>query len=482
MIVDGRPQKQIYPFGGAAASGVDTCILMAEGEDEEYVVRSNEYKAQGNEALQAGDYDNAIKYYTLAIELDPDNHVLYSNRSAVYMKIQHISKALRDAEKCVSLAPNWVKGYNRLGVAQQSLLRYKDAISTYENGLKIDGNDESLWILLRKCQELLHVETQKKEEEERIQQQQEAELKKKQQELLQKQVELKDSTVNVANNSEDDLLAGFFGEITQTVEVKKQKELKEKELKEKFIDNYQNKVSNDTESSHKILTAKYTEQDLGNGNDQVERLTGRHHEWKNLNPYFVMQLDTDATEEDITYRYRKLSAKVHPDKLLSNDKAREAFEQVKKAYAKLSDESQRKTVKMNIENVQLEVRQDRHRCGLKDCDFPDLHDELNKAVMKSFADMEMERRRAEMNIQNNETFVKMKEVEEAEKLVKVTEYNKEWIEDDRVEKRIGSWREFQNGENKMLTKKLKTSHKQEVSNTKRHVASVMPANRSHTEE
>ena len=76
----------------------------------------------------------------------------------------------------------------------------------------------------------------------------------------------------------------------------------------------------------------------------------------------------------------------------------------------------------------------------------------------------------------------MKEVEEAEKLVKVSEYNKEWVEYDRVEKRIGSWREFQNGDNKMLTKKLKTSHKQEVSSSKRSVTSVMPANRSHLEE
>jgi tetratricopeptide (TPR) repeat protein len=454
---------------------------MDEGEDEEYLIRSKEYKAQGDAALQAGDCDNAIKHYTAAIELDPDNHVLYSNRSAAYMKIQYISKALRDAEKCVALAPTWVKGYNRLGVAQQSLNRYKDAINTYENGLKIDGNDESLWILLRKCQELLLIETKKKEEEERIQQEKDEELRKKQEELKKKQEE-ETSTANVTANSEDDLLAGFFGEITQTVEVKKQKELKEKELKEKFIDNYQNKVSNETESSHKILTSKYTEQDLGNGNEQVERLTGRHHEWKNLNPYYVLQLGTDATEEDITYRYRKLSAKVHPDKLLSNEKAREAFEQVKKAYAKLSDENQRKVVVLNIENVQLEVKQDRHRRGLKDTDAPDLHDEVNKAVMKSFADMEMERRRAEINIQKNETFVKMKEVEEAEKLVKVSEYNKEWVEDDRVEKRIGSWREFQNGDNKMLTKKLKTTHKQEVSSSKRSVASVMPANRSHLEE
>jgi hypothetical protein len=37
------------------------------------------------------------------------------------MKVDSKSKALYDAEKCVQLAPQWSKGYNRLGVAQQSL-------------------------------------------------------------------------------------------------------------------------------------------------------------------------------------------------------------------------------------------------------------------------------------------------------------------------------------------------------------------------
>jgi len=60
----------------------------------------------------------------------------------------------------------------------------------------------------------------------------------------------------------------------------------------------------------------------------VERLLSSHYEWKNLNPYAVFQLDIDATEEDIKYRYKKLSLKVHPDRLRGVEKAREAFEEV----------------------------------------------------------------------------------------------------------------------------------------------------------
>ncbi len=44
-------------------------------------------QAQGNKAFQAGQFEEAIKHFTEAINLDPSNHVLYSNRSA-----SHVSK------------------------------------------------------------------------------------------------------------------------------------------------------------------------------------------------------------------------------------------------------------------------------------------------------------------------------------------------------------------------------------------------------
>jgi hypothetical protein len=46
------------------------------------------------------------------------------------MKVDSISKALRDGEKCVELAPQWAKGYNRLAAAQLGLKRYVRALIT----------------------------------------------------------------------------------------------------------------------------------------------------------------------------------------------------------------------------------------------------------------------------------------------------------------------------------------------------------------
>lgn len=66
-------------------------------------------KTQGNEALKQNNLAEAIQLYTEAIGLDPDNHILYSNRSAAYAKDEKFDLALTDAEKTVELKPDWAK-------------------------------------------------------------------------------------------------------------------------------------------------------------------------------------------------------------------------------------------------------------------------------------------------------------------------------------------------------------------------------------
>lgn len=119
-------------------------------------------KDKGNAALASGEYSLAVKLYTEAISHDSKNHVLYSNRSAAHAKAGNYDASLEDAETTVSLNPTWSKGYSRKGSALAYLGRYEEAIAAYEEGLKLEPNNEQL------ASGLAEVKKQSKIQEERI--------------------------------------------------------------------------------------------------------------------------------------------------------------------------------------------------------------------------------------------------------------------------------------------------------------------------
>lgn len=101
-----------------------------------------EAKEKGNAAFNKKDFKEAVKYFSEAIELDPSNHVLYSNRSGAYVSMGEHQKALDDATKCVDLKPDWVKGHIRKATARIYLNQLEEALEDYSNGLKYEPENE----------------------------------------------------------------------------------------------------------------------------------------------------------------------------------------------------------------------------------------------------------------------------------------------------------------------------------------------------
>lgn len=58
----------------------------------------DDLKTKGNKAFSAKNFDEAIDLFSQAIQLDPSNHVLYSNRSAAHAGKKQWDAALEDAE------------------------------------------------------------------------------------------------------------------------------------------------------------------------------------------------------------------------------------------------------------------------------------------------------------------------------------------------------------------------------------------------
>ncbi|CAG8525898.1 18364_t:CDS:10, partial [Racocetra fulgida] len=134
----------VSELGLVTTSGKVVWGKYAQGRHLKDDFHAEEYKTLGNQAFSAKEYEKAIECFSKAIELDPSNHVLYSNRSASYSSLKKYDKALEDANKTVELKSDWVKGYSRKGAALHGLGKIQEARETYQEGLKIDPNNAQL--------------------------------------------------------------------------------------------------------------------------------------------------------------------------------------------------------------------------------------------------------------------------------------------------------------------------------------------------
>jgi len=100
--------------------------------------KAEEHKKLGNELFEKGDFPAAVKEYTEGLRRDPNSKGLYSNRCAAYIKLMEFEYALKDAEKCLEMDPQFVKAYAKKGSIHHLKKEYHKALGAYEAGLKID--------------------------------------------------------------------------------------------------------------------------------------------------------------------------------------------------------------------------------------------------------------------------------------------------------------------------------------------------------
>ncbi|GAB7359883.1 hypothetical protein MBLNU230_g7411t1 [Neophaeotheca triangularis] len=95
-------------------------------------------KAEGNKLFTAKDFNGAVEKFSAAIDIEPQNHVLYSNRSGAYASLKNFGKALDDATKTTEIKPDWAKGWGRKGAALHGTGDLVNAVDAYEEALKLD--------------------------------------------------------------------------------------------------------------------------------------------------------------------------------------------------------------------------------------------------------------------------------------------------------------------------------------------------------
>ena len=194
--------------------------LVEEGnEKEDWEIQRDHHKSLGDAAFRSQGYKTAIDEYTKAITVDPEFVVLYSNRSAAYLKNGEKSKALRDAEKCVSLDPKFVKGYSRLATALFSLTRYVQAQETYRIILKSDPNNAVAKKGVEDCQKFIdHIKAMEEKAKRDGYQQNQYEIDDDDKDKDKKEQEKSEEGGKAkAGDDEDDMLNDFFDDVEEVV-------------------------------------------------------------------------------------------------------------------------------------------------------------------------------------------------------------------------------------------------------------------------
>ena len=73
--------------------------------------------------------------YSQAIDKNPEDHTIYSNRASAYQSLEKYSEALKDAERSIEIKPDFARGYQRKAQALQSLGKFEEAMQAVTAGL-----------------------------------------------------------------------------------------------------------------------------------------------------------------------------------------------------------------------------------------------------------------------------------------------------------------------------------------------------------
>ncbi|XP_022143155.1 ankyrin-1 [Momordica charantia] len=104
--------------------------------------KAAEAKSRGDDAFKTKDFHTAVDAYTQAIDLDPSDATLLSNRSLCWIRLGQAEQALADAKACRALRPDWPKACYREGAALRLLQRFEEAANAFYEGVQL--NPESM--------------------------------------------------------------------------------------------------------------------------------------------------------------------------------------------------------------------------------------------------------------------------------------------------------------------------------------------------
>ncbi|XP_071768086.1 tetratricopeptide repeat protein 33 [Centroberyx gerrardi] len=112
---------------------------------EDCAAKSKRLKEEGAALAEQGRHWEAVKKWDEAIQLTPDDPLLYEMKSQVLTTLQEVFPAVKAAEMAVKLRPLWWEGWQTLGRAQLNLGEVDLAVRSFQVAIHLCPSERTLW-------------------------------------------------------------------------------------------------------------------------------------------------------------------------------------------------------------------------------------------------------------------------------------------------------------------------------------------------
>ncbi|CAN6304786.1 unnamed protein product [Urochloa humidicola] len=146
----GLPSSPLAPEEAAAAAGGEAPRAVEEEEEEEAFEdaltdeqlrekarsQANDAKAEGNKLFGAGQYEEALSQYEVALHIASElesaediRSACHSNRAVCFLKLGKHDETIKECTKALELNPSYLKALLRRAEAHEKLEHYDEAIA-----------------------------------------------------------------------------------------------------------------------------------------------------------------------------------------------------------------------------------------------------------------------------------------------------------------------------------------------------------------
>eukprot|EP01060_Flectonema_neradi_P028927 TRINITY_DN39058_c0_g1_i1.p1 TRINITY_DN39058_c0_g1~~TRINITY_DN39058_c0_g1_i1.p1 ORF type:complete len:198 (+),score=46.65 TRINITY_DN39058_c0_g1_i1:68-661(+) len=90
-----------------------------------------------------GEHNEAVTILTEAIELNPTQALLYTERAELFLRLRRPKRTIRDSMTAISIYPDSAKAHKLRGRAHMHLRQYAEAVHHLRHGIQLLYDEES---------------------------------------------------------------------------------------------------------------------------------------------------------------------------------------------------------------------------------------------------------------------------------------------------------------------------------------------------